>query len=118
MRSKLSRLLMNKHRTPGERAFDQAFLPIAALTVLGTLATSPVSGHLFYSGSKVLVPPHWWDTLLAPFIGIVLAAYWIRAFRSLIRGWDDPAAKVLRFSTVICLLFLAAIVVQFLTSPL
>lgn len=101
--------MINK-RTPGQRAFDRCFLPIAAIAVIfmfGDHATTE---------KHIPVTPHWWLWFLF-LIGLGLATLWVRALGSLIDAWNDPSAKVIRFSASACLIVFGLIVIGLLRVP-
>jgi hypothetical protein len=75
-------------RTPGEIAFDRCFFPFALF-------------FLFPSFVDIQSLPLRWIGIFFMPLAIVL---WGRALISLIKGWRDPAAKILRVVSLVLLL--------------
>lgn len=105
------------NRTPGDRAFDRCFLPIVSIVVLEMpwaviSAVSPCDEKRLKH-----VPLYWWESLLPFLVGLGLTILWVRALRSLIEAWNDPSAKVIRFSASACLIVFGLIVIGLLRIP-
>jgi hypothetical protein len=105
-------------RTEGERAFDRCLLPaglyLLLVIVLFFLPTG--SAPLTTEDSPPPALPTWLIWSLFG-IGVALAVHWIWALRSFISAWRDPAAKVLRFSSLALLGWGALIICSLLKTP-
>ncbi len=71
----------------------------AALMFQGSVTSRPPTEAELASASP---DPFLW---LQPAIAVAIAFYCLWAFWSVIRAWNDPAAKVLRFTSLALLFF-------------
>jgi len=116
-------------RTPGERAFDRCFLPVAILPVATVFTLNIVSIFITWKTHPPYKPPCKSDAIATPpsasvwlgwlsfGIGILLVVLWIRALVTLIGAWNDPSSKLLRFSALMLLIPFAAIALLLLQAP-
>ncbi len=103
-------------RTPGEIAFDRCFLPLAIPFVLLPIITSMASALQIPTESLFTLSQVGGKSV--PFaLGLLFTALWARAFYSVIKGWGDPAAKVLRFVSMVLLLPFATLAYFLLKVP-
>ena len=109
-------------RTPGERAFDRCFFPLAIFFVGSVNLTAIEIVRQQRSGSNdtphralALLSPEWlpWTSLI---VGVLFSFLWVRALFSVIRSWDDPSARILRKVSCILLVSFAAVTYSLLTG--
>ena len=119
-------------RSPGERAFDRCILPSAVavlLVLIQILVSMEEVNHALHEPTEVelaAVAPdpiwHAWIPFMLiwiPFMfGILLAIYWVWAFRGVLRSWSDPVARILRFSSLGLLLGQLFGIFKLLIAPL
>jgi hypothetical protein len=120
---KANRVTGKYDRTPGERAFDRCFLPLAAFFVLEVIAASaaaklrpPHKPQTEAQLAAAMPPSSAWQVWIAFAIGILLAVLWVRAFASLVSAWQDPSSRV-RFSALVLLIPFAMTAYQLLLTP-
>jgi hypothetical protein len=111
--------------SPGERAFDRCIMWFVFILVLNTVvgfvawAARTLLRHTDFTehlpGISVHLP---WEIWLPFALGIVLAAYWVWAFRGVVENWSDPVARILRFSSLALLLAQLFTILSLLSSPL
>lgn len=121
-RSRTARILQ---RSPGEVAFDRCFFPLAALffLVVGEAAADSLPALFTPVRPRaarelaLATPASKWSLWVAFSVGLVAALLWLRALVSVAGAWHDPSTRVLRFSALGLLLFLAWAVVRLLLLP-
>ena len=86
-------------RTPGEKAFDRCFFP--------WVFSGIYSAMLFHG-------VHAWGLFA---VGVISAAFWVGGLISLIAGWRDPAARLLRLCALWFLLGLGISTLALLSAP-
>ena len=109
---KNDRRVLQFGRTAGERVFDRAFVPLVAFWVFSI--TTNFAAFRPGGGESVQVWPPW----IAFAIGSILAALWGRALVTLLLVWNDPSAKVVRFSALVLLIPFGAVVFRVFSGAL
>jgi len=114
-----------RHRSPGERAFDRCVLPTALVfgfTMVGcflaALGKQAVKQAPTDPDMGTWLPAAPWFIWLPFVCGILFAAYWLWALRSVMRSWADPVVRVLRFCSLSLLFGQFFAIISLLTSPM
>lgn len=112
-----------RRRLPGEVAFDRCFIPVAIIFVARMILAGVAV--LYFGASKaptkaelaVQSLPIMGLTWLLPLAGLVLALLWLRAVWTLVRVWNEPSARVLRFPAMVLLIPFGLVARHLLLSP-
>lgn len=112
-------------RSPGERAFDRCFYPFGVVLLLPVitmaihLVVRPSTPHRQRSEAELAaaMPDPAWLSWIPFTLGVLLCAYWVWALWSVLRAWHDPAARILRVSSILLLLFDAGIILALISEP-
>jgi hypothetical protein len=110
-----------RHRSAGERAFDQCMILSAVAVVLSHVGAGLVGWSWRHSfdmaeeGFMTIEPT--WEIWLPFALGILLGCFWIRVVQDVLRSWSDPVARFLRFSSLVILLIPPFLILPLLQAP-